>query len=68
MPSFARPEEAARYRKAVVDGNVRALQRIDQALEEARKKRDIDVEYVRKLESMRAQRSAVLQGYRDTTR
>ena len=66
-PSFARPEEADRYREAVIEGNRRALGIIDEALQEARRKPNVDAEYVRKLERIRAERSARLDAYPGTT-
>ncbi|HEX5098234.1 MAG TPA: hypothetical protein VFV94_01985 [Polyangiaceae bacterium] len=63
LPHFGRAEEAERYRRAMVDGDTRALRILDEAITAARQRAGTDRGYQESLERMRAERVARLAAY-----
>jgi hypothetical protein len=68
LPEFARPEEAKRYRDAVVEGNQRAIGVLDEALAAAREQPDADPEQIAALAEQRAARAARLRAFEGSLR
>jgi hypothetical protein len=63
MSSFRQPEQAERYREAIIQGNTRALAVLDEAIATARKRPGTDRAYLLSLERMRAERAERIQAH-----
>lgn len=63
IPKFGRPEEAKRYFDAMIDGDRRSLELLDQALRDARSGGKADQNYIAELERERRLRSARVKAY-----
>jgi hypothetical protein len=57
VPQFAQPEQAERYFDAVIDGNHRALEVLDEALAAARRQPDTDPQQIAALTAEREKRA-----------
>ena len=68
IPSFGRAEEAERYFEAMIQGDTRAIELLDQALVKARAQPTADADYVKRLEQQRAERSTRLAAHRAARR
>lgn len=64
IPSFERPEEAKRYFEAMIQGDTRAIEELDRALQQAKEKPDVTPAYVEQLERVRAERVERLEAHR----
>jgi hypothetical protein len=54
LPEFAQANQASAYREAMRTGNERSVRVLDDALARAASRRDVDPEYVARLQALRA--------------
>jgi hypothetical protein len=60
VPEFAEANQASAYREAMSTGNERSVRVLDDALARAASRRDVDPEYVARLQALRARNVANL--------
>lgn len=68
IPSFGRPEEAKRYLNAMIQGDERAIQELDRALEQAKTQSITTPSYLDQLQHLRADRVERLAAHRSARR
>lgn len=64
LPTFGRPEEAARYFAAMIEGDTRAIQALDRALAQVRVQKGPNAPTITDLEQQRAARVARLEAHK----